>query len=158
MHIWWDILSMHHKGNRNPWRLKFVVPTHNWGIHYTNVLIAHNHAKFIWHLMKYTKMIIMKYQIFHTVGWVNFNDGDFTKISEIQWNVHLIPSKSSQLISEINPGVGVTKSIPSVTLFWEFFSIVKTRVGYQILCLYLISITAAQLQWYKSNKNVIQRI
>ena len=55
-------------------------------------------------------------------------------------------------------GVGVTKPIFSVPLFYEFFSIVKTHVRYRIWRLYLTGVAAAQLQWHLSNMNVIKRI
>ena len=55
-------------------------------------------------------------------------------------------------------GVGVTKAISPVPLFSQFFSIVRTHVRYWILRLYLTGIAAAQLRWYLSNMNVIQRI
>ena len=56
------------------------------------------------------------------------------------------------------PGVGVTKPISSVPLFFRYFSIVKTEVSYRIARLYLTGVAVAQLRWHLSNMNVIQRI
>ena len=54
--------------------------------------------------------------------------------------------------------VGVTKPISSVPLFSEFFSTLKTNVGYWISRLYLADVAAAQLRWHLSNMNVIRKI
>ena len=54
-------------------------------------------------------------------------------------------------------GMGVTKLISSVPLFFEVFSIAKTHVVYGISRLYLTGVVAAQPRWHLSNSNVIQR-
>ena len=56
------------------------------------------------------------------------------------------------------PGVGVTKPISSVPLFFTFSVIVKIDVSYCISRLYLAGVAAARLQWHLSNMNVIQGI
>ena len=57
-----------------------------------------------------------------------------------------------------NSWVGVTEPISSIPLLSEFFIIFQTHVRNWILHLCETGIAAAQLRWYLSNMNVIQRI
>ena len=55
-------------------------------------------------------------------------------------------------------GVGVTKPISAVPLFFKIFFIVKTHFSCWISRLYLTGVAAAQLRGHLSNMNVIQGI
>ena len=54
-----------------------------------------------------------------------------------------------------SPGVGGTKPIFAVLLFFQVFRIIKTPVNYWIPNSYLTGFAAAWLWWYLSNMNVI---
>ena len=74
------------------------------------------------------------------------------------WALWTLLSGVVTVATEKMPGVGVTKPIPSVSLFSLFSSIVKAHVSYWISRLYLAGVTAAQLWWHLPNMNVMQRI
>ena len=87
-----------------------------------------------------------------------------------QWMSLLIHCSKSMLVkrctrvSRLNLeyyslGLEVAKPISHVSLFTEYFSITKTRIGYSIsrLCLARPRVTTAELRWYLSKMNVIKK-
>ena len=72
--------------------------------------------------------------------------------------LHIPRDHLPEWCSSSSPGVGVTKPIFSVPLFFEFFNIIKTHVIYWRSRLYLTGVAAAQLRWHLSNVNVIHII
>ena len=51
----------------------------------------------------------------------------------------------SQHCAALAPGVGVTKPIAFIPLFFPYSIIVKTNISYWISCLYLAGVATAQL-------------
>ena len=74
----------------------------------------------------------------------------------LKWANPEIPRLRWSITTICTPGVGVTKSISTVPLFFEFFSIIKTRVSYWISLLYLTGVAAVELLWHRPNMNMIK--
>ena len=82
---------------------------------------------------------------------------DIFRFSE-WWTGNIFHPVWVRIMQDCGTGVGVTKTISSVPLYSDFFSIIKTHVSYWISRLYLTGVAAAQLRWHLSNMNVIQII